>query len=195
IEEQIAELTDKIERMGSADPDDPALGEARRQLAELFYVGSDPFPGGGQSMNATDKALLQSSRTIAPDPEPSADVSYRKALLAWDFAKKRSHERLQALRRAVLEEEPDESAAAARLDAALDAFNKGLTDALDEALSATDGPARRAAAGRALAIARQYQAFVSNAPLVTHIDNNPYLDTGIQQRLSEALTQVVGHLG
>jgi hypothetical protein len=196
LEAQISALTDEIERAEAADPTDPRLTELQQQLAELFYVGEDPYPGGGQPMHTIDRVLLAVSSTLTVEQDgPPDGVAYRKALLSWDFAKRRSAERLAALRRSLLEEYPEESDAAARLDGVLASLNEGLADALDEALSTGETAERRAAAGRALSIARRYQAFVSTSPLIQHIDRNPYLDTGIQQRLSDALEQIIGHLG
>lgn len=194
VHEQIETLAEDYQRRREADPDDPALAQIRRDLAELLYVGDAPFDSLGDPMSTGTQALLETSDTLLPSDSPSG-IKFRKARLSWDFAKKRTHDRLGALKAAIATEFPEATAAADRLDTVLDVFDEGLTDALDAALSATTPEDARGATRRSQQIARQYLGYLLTSQLVQHIDVNPYVEVKASDRLSASLNQIVGLIG
>lgn len=191
--ERIDDLTGEIERLESESPDDPDLQKMRLELAQLLYLGDDPFSGIGQELSTETATLLTLSEELTPE-EASPVVAYRKALLAWRFAKNQTHDRLGTLRKEVLADFPEETSAAAKLDVILDVFSEGLGDALDAALSAESSSDRQIHVGQARGIAGRYRSFLTTSPLVKHIDANPYVDINICSRLTTALDEVTAHL-
>jgi hypothetical protein len=122
-------------------------------------------------------------------------VAYRKALVAWDGAKRKARADIQKLREALLASHPRQTAAADALSGALDALNAGLADRIDRAINAAKEEQRRRHQAAALKVARNYRKFLEADPLLEDIDDNP-LDVKVDaaKTLLGALDEVISSL-
>lgn len=145
---------------------------------------------------------LLASASSTPKVAPVSLVSLQQSRLAWDETRKRIQTGLKKLGdsiiEAVKEHNLDESSmiefdltevadGAKSLNRILDNLDEKLIDKLDEALNATNNEARSAFYIEAKQIITEYQKFVASDPLMSVIDNNPFLPASIRQDVDATL--------
>jgi hypothetical protein len=103
-------------------------------------------------------------------------VAFEKIHLEWENGKKLIQQRLDELNNQILAEFADDLAETAvrKLDNVLARLNLGFGDKLDDLRNATTPELQRKLAGEAGAIAESYIKYLSDDPLVNHIEQNPY---------------------
>jgi len=103
-------------------------------------------------------------------------VAFEKIHLEWENGKKLIQQRLDELNAQILAEFADDLAETAvrKLDRVLAGLNLGFGDKLDDLRNAATPDLQRKLAGEAGAIAKSYIKYLSDDPLVNHVEQNPY---------------------
>jgi len=157
---------DRLEKL-LANPGEPDIKPVQRKADEPFYkvVGGD-----GQL------------------------VKYRKALLAWDAAKKAARTQLAGLKSTIAGKSPLLASSAEVLDRVMDRLDEELEDAISAAMNAEGLGLRAREHARAAELARAYLMSVNFDPIFTTVDRNPIQPISLRTTLGAALTQVVAAL-
>jgi hypothetical protein len=141
----------------------------------------------GQGPAAPPATPAQTTRKVG------AKVAYAQLRLAWDTAKKRVHAELQKLEQAILSEFQGSPAFAEleqklrKLDTVLERFAEGLTDTLDDGLSAQTDEDRRKYNQQAAGIIAKYRAYVDSDPFIQQLEQNPFLPLTLRKTLGGTL--------
>ena len=134
---------------------------------------------------------------------PKADTLLQAAD-AWRQTLRQADERIAALKGSVKSQCADSPAALlqaidkglVKLDEVLSAVDHRLADSLANAGKAADGSARTAELKKAKSILAQYLAYVNGAPIVAHLDRNPFgVKTEVKALLASGLTRVAKAIG
>lgn len=177
---RLSSLAPDLRKLQTLDPEifadlGPEIAQMRKLIAE------------GRAEEAQDLADEIEQRMA--QAMPPTLVGLQKLRLRWQDQKKAVETQLTALRQALLAEFQDAEAqeAASRLDLVLTRFNDGLSDRLDDMLNATPGEARNKKKAEALAIAGEYGLYVMASPLISLVDDNPYLPVNVRVSLLQPL--------
>jgi hypothetical protein len=118
----------------------------------------------------------------APLPATKSAVSFAKAKLAWNNAKRVVGHQLKALKAAIKADVPEEASAATRLNEILERFNEGLGDTLDGLYTASNPDERQSLTEKAKAIVLSYEEFLHSDPLVKHVEKHPFEEIEVAVR-------------
>lgn len=121
-------------------------------------------------------------------------VKYRKALLAWDSAKKSATSQLAGLKSAIADKAPALASSTDILDRVMDQLNDELADAINAAINADEMVLRIRAHERAGELARNYMVTVNFHPAFEAVDRNVVQPLKLRSTLSAGLAQVVAAL-
>ncbi len=121
-------------------------------------------------------------------------VKYRKALLAWDAAKKAARTQLAGLKSTIANKSPVLARSAEVLDRVMDRLDEELADAINAAMNADGLGLRAREHAMAGELARAYLMSVNFDPIFTTVDRNPIQPLSLRTTLGAALTQVVAAL-
>ena len=121
-------------------------------------------------------------------------VKYRKALLAWDAAKKAARSQLTGLKSTIAGKSPLLASSAEVLDGVMNRLDEELEDAINAAMNAEGLGLRAREHARAGELARAYLMSVNFDPIFTAVDRNPIQPISLRATLGAALTQVVAAL-
>lgn len=180
----------------------PAGPDIKAKVAEAGVLARQGHLEQAQALLDALEALLgrgtgsTSTPTGAREGEPHPGiVSYRKALLAWDGAKKKARADIQKLRAELMKQRPGHAEAADALNHALDALNAGLADQIDKAMSASKDGQRLRHQAAALKLALNYRSFLEGDAMIEDIDDNP-LDVKVDagKTLLDGLAEVITSL-
>lgn len=142
----------------------------------------------------------------APEQQPAAakaegtKVSYAKARLAWDQARKKMRQELEKLEATILAEskdEPDFAEIKAKAEALYDphrVLDTRLLDALDSAGNAEEPALRAERVDDALDIIDEYLEFIESNPLLQNVDNNPFVPVAVTSALTRTLADIQAEL-
>lgn len=134
---------------------------------------------------------------------PKAD-KLLQAADAWRQTRRQADERIAALKSSVKSQCADAPAALlqeiekglVKLDEVLSTVDHRLADSLTNAGQAADGSARTARLKTAKSILAQYVSYVNGAPIVAHMDRNPFgVKTDVKALLASGLTRVAKAIG
>ena len=117
-------------------------------------------------------------------------IEYRKALLAYDAAKKAVTGQIEALAGAIGGELPAEAAFVAELRQTLVTLNERVGDAVIDALNSA-GDARTGANAAAVSAMEGSIMELETSALVRHVDNNPLVPVSVRATLGGALRAIV----
>ena len=147
---------------------------------------------------------LPEPKAAKPVEEPAAPVVsfvvLQQCRLAWDAARGKARDEIEALQEAILEESKEDPKAAIiakmvrRFDRVRDQFDTALLDKLDAALNAKDPKKRSALNTQAGGMIRQLLAYMASEPLLSSIDDNPFLPVTVNKDLTAALKSLAGKL-
>jgi hypothetical protein len=127
-------------------------------------------------------------------------VNYAKARLDWLTTRQKVAGGLQKLEKAILDTYKDTAGFAIaqssvrRLDNVLKNLDESLADKLDEGLNAADEATRAAVNKQASAIIERYTTFLYTNPLVTRLDDNPFVPLSVQKDLATTLGSLADQL-
>lgn len=164
--DRAAATLDRLEKL-LASPGEPELKPVQRTSDEPYY---NVISGEGQL------------------------VSYRKALLAWDAARKSARIQLDGLKTAIANTAPGLAKSAEILDGVLDRLDTQLSEAIDAAINAQGLGLRAREHARAGELARSYLMTVNFDPVFSTVDRNPVQPLTLRATLGAALSQVVAAL-
>jgi hypothetical protein len=135
--------------------------------------------------------ILAESRAPETPQAPQGMVSFAKARLDWQAAKKEVEGQLGRLQAAILDEFDDDEAleGTKKLELVLSRFNEGLSDALDELYNAEANKKKPLAQG-ALQTVKHYREYVESDELIAHIEANPYESLTVRASLLGPLTEI-----
>jgi hypothetical protein len=158
------------------------------------------------ALEEVDLSLLDTEETEGEEAPPAtaptetaaalpkvSNVALQGARLAWDSARKKVHAELQKLRAKILEvfaaepDLPEVAKAVPRLDGILERLDETLLDRLDEALNAS-GAERDELHQEAASLVKQYMVYLNTDPLVTRVDDNPFVPVAVRSTLVTAMT-------
>jgi hypothetical protein len=125
-------------------------------------------------------------------------VAFQKLRLDWDTTRKYLMSQIKTLESAIIAQSADEDDApqiadnVTRLEDSMTALDENLSDALDDLYNAGGNDPKLQA--RARDIARGYQTFITSAPLLQELDDNPFQKLDARARLDQTLTAIIGAL-
>lgn len=121
-------------------------------------------------------------------------VAYRKALLAWDGAKKKARSQLDGLKGEIAKQAPGLARPAEMVDRVMTRLSEDLDDTVDAAMNAADLGARAQLHRHAAELARGYLMRVNFDPAFRLVDTNPVKKLDVRGTLSDGLSQVLAAL-
>ncbi len=154
-------------------------------------------------VSAGPKARASEAPTAEPGPETKTKtgfVNYAKARLDWVSTRTKVSADLKKLEKAILEFYKDSpsfavaKASTRKLDSVLQNLDETLADKLDQGLNAADDAARSAINKEAAAIIDNYVKYLTTDPLVTQLDDNPFVPLSVQDDLSKTLSNLAAQV-
>jgi hypothetical protein len=147
----------------------------------LGFAVSGDGQAQAQGLDKADRLAGEDSKSL---------VNYRKALLAFDTAKKNVDQQIEALADKIAAVLPDEADFAQSLHMVLATFNDKVADAVDAAMN-TAQESRAGANEAAVRTIEQYIKEIDTSALVAHVDRNPFMPTRVGAILKTALNDIV----
>lgn len=161
-----------------------------------------------QALGALEQVLdaPKPSTPPAPSTAPTGPgkvapaVVYTQTRLVWGATRSKIQSELQKLEQAILAHYQDQAAlpeivqSVRKLDGVLALFDESLSDALDQALNATEPSAKQQFHDEARAIIARYQRYLSTDPVVQELDSNPFVPIAVQSSLSVSLSTLAAKI-
>ncbi len=198
-------------------------GSCRREGGELFFDMNDPPPGLARELlrsikHFTGKKLKVTAGGESAEDEGGAQVAaggagrragvsaalpLEKTPEVWNATRRAVRTRLDQLKTAVRKAFAGEGAGVAagieksiqELDRVFQRLDDDLSERLERA-AASSGAARSAELQGAKALLAKHVEFVKSAPILTHIDKNPFdVATDLQGTLTRSLRHLVHAVG
>ncbi len=193
------------------------LGDTNKFRTIMAYIteqaGAEVFGSAMKALDRLGQAIEQAvaagaKETAATESQPAnptarapiSNVDLQKSLLAWDAARKKTHDQLQALEGKILELFADDPRLAEvkkstrKLDAVLGDYAEELRDWLDDAYNA---PVEKkpAICDKAISVLKRYRAYLSKDQFVKAVAKNVLQPIDIEGVLGETLDDVAKQLG
>jgi hypothetical protein len=169
-------------------------------ISPVFRLGRDPDSMGQPANEGTEVQTEEGSKGGGPT-KPVSLVALQKCRLAWDLARKKAQQDINALQKTILVKASGDPSlkvivkVVKGFDAAKTRLDSSLVELLDAALNAPTPEKRVELYSQAAGQIRAYQAFVAADPLLKDIDNNPFLPVKVNSTLSAVLNQLANTLG
>lgn len=185
-----------------ANPDERSRLTAMMAMANELVMSGDTRAAG--VMDRLEKALGAPAGVEAAPKLPVSRqsiyelvggdgqlVEYRKALLAWNTARRSAQDQIKALKSEIGAAAPALADAAGVVDGVMARFGDDLGNAIDDAMTATDLGARTQHHHHAAEIARAYLMQVNFDPVFKTVDTNPVRTVSLRGTLGDALSKVI----
>ena len=184
---RLAEIVARVKEAAGTSQGD----QAKLKVSEAaVFARKKEFEQANALLDEAEEILTQSG-TPEISKAPLGAVSFAKARLNWQAAKKEVEGQLSRLQSAILAEFDDEEAidGAKKLELVLARFNEGLSDSLDELYNA-ETDKKPPLAKSALQTVSNYIGYVESDELIAHIEENPYETLTVRSSLLDSLTEI-----